>query len=294
MFEKIFSYLGVFFLSLLSLLPLSVLYVLAKGINFLLYHVIGYRRKVVRENLKNSFPEKSDDERLAIEKEFYRYLANLIVEIIKINAISKEELKKRFQFKQTEMVEAYFEQGKSVLFCAAHYGNWEWVNMAIGICFSADNYAIYKPLSNPIFDYWFKRFRSKFGNRMIAMRQTLRAVAAVKDRPSIFCFGNDQAPSKDESHYWTNFLNQQSSIQLGIEKIAKKTDRPIFYLKINLIKRGYYEITFDPICLKPKETEEFEITELHTRYLETMIKSNPPYWLWSHRRWKHQQQSHTL
>jgi KDO2-lipid IV(A) lauroyltransferase len=287
MFEKVLSYLGIFFLSLLSLLPLSVLYIFAKGINFLLYHIIGYRKKVVRENLRNSFPEKSDAERLVIEKEFYSYFANLIVEIIKINSISKEEIKKRFNFKQTELIESYFKRDQGVLICAAHYGNWEWVNMAIGIWFSADNYAIYKPLSNPIFDYWFKRFRSKFGNRMIAMRQTLRAVVAVKDRPSIFCFGSDQAPSKDESHYWTNFLNQQSSIQLGIEKIAKKTNRPIFFVKIDVLKRGYYEVTCDPICLNPKETDEFEITELHTRYLEKMIKEKPAYWLWSHRRWKH-------
>ncbi|MDQ7948077.1 MAG: lysophospholipid acyltransferase family protein [Pedobacter sp.] len=286
-FEKIVSYLGSLFLSLLSLLPLRILYLLARAIHFFLYRISGYRLQVVRENLRNSFPEKSDAELLAIEKEYYRYLANLIVEVIKMNTLSPADLKKRFEFKGAQAVEAYLGQGKSVLLCAAHYGNWEWCNMVIGLWFSADNYAIYKPLSNPVFDHWFKRARSRFGNKMIAMRQTLRALTSVTDRPTLFSFGNDQAPARNESQYWTTFLHQESSIQLGIEKIAKKTGRPIFYLNIKPIRRGYYEVVCDPICLEPEKTKPFEITELHTRYLEKMIETVPAYWLWSHRRWKY-------
>jgi len=286
MFEKAFSYLGILVLAVLSLLPLRVLYVFAKVIYFLLYHLFSYRRKVVRENLNNAFPEKKADEILKIEKQFYAYLANLMVEIIKMNTISKKELLKRYRFKNIELMESYFRKGESVLICSAHYGNWEWGNMAIGLTFSAQNYAIYKPLNNPLFNYWFEQIRSRFGNKMIAMRQTLRALKACDD-PCIFSFGNDQAPSKDESHYWTTFLNQQSSVQLGIEKIAKKTNRPIFYLKISVIKRGYYEVDCVPLCLNPTATAAFEITELHTRFLEDFIKEEPAYWLWSHRRWKY-------
>jgi KDO2-lipid IV(A) lauroyltransferase len=287
MIKKGISHLGVFFLGVLSLLPLSVLYILADGAYLLLYFVFGYRRKVVRENLLNAFPDKTLEEIVVIEKRFYRYLASLVFEIIKMSSISKQEIERRFVFKNKAQVQAYLDRGESVLICSAHYGNWEWGTLGIGINFSADHYPIYKPLTNRIFDTWFKKVRSKFGNKLIAMRQTMRALQASRGKPSMFSFGNDQAPSKDESHYWTNFMHQPSSVQLGIEKIAKRTNQPIFYFKINLLKRGFYEVDCIPLCLNPAETAEFEITELHTRFLEEIIREKPEYWLWSHKRWKY-------
>ncbi|NMN38221.1 KDO2-lipid IV(A) lauroyltransferase [Pedobacter sp. SG918] len=284
---------GIFFLGVLSLFPLSVLYILADGAYLLLYFVFGYRRKVVRENLLNALPDKSLNEIILIEKRFYRYLASLIFEIVKMNGISKEEIEKRFIFKNKAQVQTYLDRGESVLICSAHYGNWEWGTLGIGLNFQADHYPIYKPLTNPIFDNWFKKVRSRFGNKLIAMRQTMRALQASKGKPSIFSFGNDQAPSKDESHYWTTFLHQPSSVQLGIEKIAKRTGQPIFYFKINVLKRGFYNVDCVPLCLNPAETTEFEITELHTRFLEQMIKEKPEYWLWSHKRWKYKPKTET-
>lgn len=278
---------GVFFLGVLSLLPLSVLYILADGAYLLLYFVFGYRRKVVRENLLNALPDKTLEEILVIEKRFYRYLASLVFEIIKMSNISKKEIERRFVFKNKEQVQEYLDRGESVLICSAHYGNWEWGTLGIGLNFSADHYPIYKPLTNPVFDTWFKKVRSKFGNKLIAMRQTMRALQASKNKPSIFSFGNDQAPSKDESHYWTSFMHQPSSVQLGIEKIAKRTNQPIFYFKINVLKRGFYEVNCVPLCLNPAGTTEFEITEMHTRFLEEIIRAKPEYWLWSHKRWKY-------
>ncbi|WP_131538381.1 lysophospholipid acyltransferase family protein [Pedobacter nototheniae] len=287
MIKKNFSHLGIFLLTLLSLLPLSILYVIADVFYVLIYYVFGYRRKVVRENLINSFPNKSTAEINEIEKTYFKYLASLIVEILRMKSISRKELNKRVKFKNADLVEAYLQNNESVLFCSAHYGNYEWVCMAIGLTFSGDHFPIYKPLSSESFDNWFIKMRSKFGNKMVAMRQTLRAVQANKNAASIFTFGSDQAPSKDESNYWTTFLNQETSIQLGIEKIAKKTNRPVFYLKISYKKRGYYEVDCVPICLNPAETAEFEITEMQTRFLEEMIVEQPAYWLWSHRRWKY-------
>ncbi|MGM9477666.1 lysophospholipid acyltransferase family protein [Pedobacter sp. GSP4] len=286
MIKKGISHVGVFFLGVLSWLPLSVLYLLADGTYLLLYYVFTYRRKVVRENLLNALPDKSMAEILTIEKRYYRYLASLIFEVIKMNTISKAEIERRFIFKNKEAVLAYLNRGQSVLICSAHYGNWEWGTLGIGLNFPADHYPIYKPLSNPVFDNWLKQVRSRFGNRLIAMRQTMRALQASKGTPSMFSFGNDQAPSKDESHYWTTFLHQPSSVQLGIEKIAKKTGQPIFYFKISVPKRGFYEVDCVPLCLNPADTEPFEITELHTRFLEKIIRAKPEYWLWSHRRWK--------
>lgn len=287
MIRKGFSQVGIFLLTSISLLPLFILYRLADVFYLLVYHVFGYRRNVVRENLIRSFPEKSPAEINDIEKKYFRYLASLVVEIVKMKSISKKELNKRVKFKNVDLVEAYLQNQESVLFCSAHYGNYEWVCMGIGLAFSGEHYPIYKPLSNPLFDSWFFKMRSKFGNRMVAMRQTLRAIQANKHTANMFTFGSDQAPSKEESNYWTTFLNQETSIQLGIEKIARKTNRPVFYLKINYKKRGYYEVDCVPICLDPSKTEEFEITELQTRFLEEMINEEPAYWLWSHRRWKH-------
>lgn len=294
MIKKGISRLGIFFLGVLSLFPLSVLYILADGAYLLLYFVIGYRRKVVRENLLNALPDRTLNEIIVIEKRYYRYLASLIFEIVKMTSISKGEIKKRFVFKNKEQVQAYLNRGQSVLICAAHYGNWEWGTLGIGLNFTADHYPIYKPLTNPTFDRWFKKVRSKFGNKLIAMRQTMRALQASIGKPSMFSFGNDQSPSKDELHYWTTFMHQHTSVQLGIEKIAKRTGQPIFYFKINVLKRGFYEVDCVPLCLNPAETAEFEITEMHTRFLEQMIKDKPEYWLWSHKRWKHQPKKELL
>lgn len=268
-------------------MPLSFLYLIADFFYLLVYHVFGYRKKVVRENLTNSFPEKSLAEIIKIEKTFFRYLTCLIVEVVKMNSISAKELQKRVKFKNTDLVEAYLKNNESVLFCSSHYGNYEWVCMGIGMAFSGEHYPIYKPLSNEFFDNWFLKMRSRFGNHMVAMRQTIRTIQSTKDRPTMFTFGSDQSPSKDDMKYWTLLLNQSAAIQMGVEKIAMKTNRPVFYLKTSYVKRGYYEVDCVPICLNPKETAAFEITETHTRFLEDFIKEEPAYWLWSHRRWKH-------
>jgi len=288
MFKKSLSHIGTFFLAVLSLLPLFILYIMADTAYFFIYCVYGYRRKVVRDNLVNAFPEKTLDEIVHIEKKYYRYLSALIFEVIKMSNISAEEINKRFVFKNKDQVNEYLKKGESVLICSAHYGNWEWGTLGIGLNFAAaDHYPIYKPLNNVIFDKWFRGIRSKFGNKLIPMRQTLRVIQASKATSSIFSFGNDQSPSKNELHYWQTFLNQPAYVQLGIEKIAKMTNRPIFYFRVSVVKRGYYEVDCVPLCLNPNDTEEYEITRLHTKFLEEIIKSDPAYWLWSHRRWKH-------
>lgn len=286
MINKSLSYAGIFLLNTISYLPLFLLYRLADLFYLLIFYVFKYRRKVVKENLYHSFPDKSCAELNAIEKEYYKFLSALFVEVIKMKSISKRELLKRVKFKNVDLVEAYLKNNESVLFCSSHYGNYEWVCMAIGLNFTGAHYPIYKPLSSHTFDNWFFTMRSRFGNNMVAMRQTLRAIQSSKEMATMFTFGIDQAPPKGETNYWTKFLNQETAVLLGIEKIAKKTNRPVFYLKIKYLKRGYYEVDCVPLCLHPKETAAFEITEMHTHFLEEMIKEEPAYWLWSHRRWK--------
>ena len=290
MLKKLLSNAGIFFLNSLSLLPLSILYILAEGAYFILYHVIRYRRKVVYENLHNAFPEKDAAEIKQIAKKYYKHLSRLMVEIIKMASISQAELKRRFTFKNLHLMNAYHERGESTLICSAHYGNWEWGTLALGLNTNAVVYPIYKPVSNEAFGEWFKRIRSRFGNQLIPMRQTLRALTASKDIPTIFCFGNDQTPLREESTYWVNFLNQPTAILLGLEKIAVRTNRPVFYMRVRILKKGYYEVECVPLCLNPVETATHEITNLHVNYLEQIIKEEPAYWLWSHRRWKHKPQ----
>jgi len=288
MISRGLSYFGVICLHILSFLPMQVLYGFASVVYLLLYYVFGYRRKVVRENLVNAFPEKDSYEIDLLEKRFFKYLSALIFEIIKLSSISKKELQRRYVCKNTDLINSYLSRGESVLVCSAHYGNWEWGTQAFALHMQADTYAIYKPLTNKIFENWFSRMRARFANRMIPMRQTFRALSDTKNVTTVFCFGNDQAPIKEESHYWMEFLNQQTSFQLGIEKIALKTNRPVFYIKVKVLKKGYYEIDCVPICLQPEKTNGHEITDLHVRFLENLIKEDPAYWLWSHRRWKHQ------
>ncbi|WP_232282893.1 lysophospholipid acyltransferase family protein [Pedobacter sp. BAL39] len=275
-----------FFLSFLSLFPTALLYVLADLSYYVVYYLVGYRKKIVRENLQRSFPEKSPEELRKIEKQFFRFFADLTFETIKMHSISRSELERRFKFKNLEQIEKYFRKGESILACTGHYGNWEWGMMALGMHLSEKCYVIYKPLNNRIFDQWFHNMRTKFGNVFVPMRQTLRVLSSVRKEPTMFCFASDQSPVKGESRYWMNFLNQPTAALLGLEKIAVQTDRPIFYFKLKVIKRGYYEVECVPIVLHPKKTGTHEITDTHFQFLASIIKEDPAYWLWSHRRWK--------
>lgn len=286
MIKKGFSYIGILFLNVLSLFPLSVLQVLARLLYYPLYYVIAYRKKVVRENLQKSFPDKGLKEIINIEKEFFKYLADLVFEIIKLNTISKEELNRRVKFNNLEQIEAYFSKGQSVLACTGHYGNWELCMLALGNASSATEYVIYKPINNKIFENWFQRMRTRFGNVFVPMRQTLRAIARTKDQPSMFCFASDQTPVRDEVQYSLNFLNQNTPVLLGLEKIALQTNRPIFYFDVKRVKRGYYEVDCLPLWIEPQTSQEHEITDRLFSFLTKTIVDDPAYWLWSHRRWK--------
>jgi KDO2-lipid IV(A) lauroyltransferase len=286
MIKKGISHIGIFFLYLISLLPLTVLHLFARLLYYPLYHLIGYRKKVVRDNLMRSFPEKSLQEIISIEKRFFRYLANLVVEIIKLSTISKAELQQRVKFNNLDRIEKYFNKGESVLACTGHYGNWELCMLALGINTSATPYVIYKPIQNEIFENWFHRIRTKFGNVFVAMRQTLRMIIVTKDQPTMFCFASDQTPVREETQYTLQFLNQPTAVLLGLEKIALQTNRPIFYFDVKVVKSGYYEVDCLPLCLDPKATTGHEITDLLFEFLAKTIKAEPAYWLWSHRRWK--------
>nr|WP_276902257.1 lysophospholipid acyltransferase family protein [Pedobacter kyonggii] len=286
MIKRGIAHVGVFFLYLLSLLPLSLLFFFARLLYYLLYYVIGYRKKVVRQNLTHSFPEKSTAEIKAIEQKFFLYLSELIFEIIKMTSITKAETLKRVKFTGLEQLETHFKNGESVLACTGHYGNWELGTLALGLSISAKTMVIFKPINNKIFETWFDCMRTKYGNVFIAMRQTLRGMAAYKNEPTLLCFASDQSPTREETKYFVDFLHQQTAALLGVEKIAKSTKRPIYYFKVSVVKKGYYHVEVLPMCLDPTKMDEFAITNLHFKFLEDIIKEQPQYWLWSHKRWK--------
>lgn len=286
MIKRGFAHIGVFFLFLISLLPLPLLFFFARLLYYLLYYLIGYRKKVVRGNLTHSFPEKSPSEIIEIEKKFFRFLSELIFEIIKMTTISKKETRKRVTFEGLEHLEVHFKAGESVLACTGHYGNWELGTLALGLNLSAKTLVIYKPMSNKIFESWFSKIRTQYGNVFIAMRQTLRGMAAYKNEPTLLCFASDQAPTREETKYFLDFLHQPTAALLGVEKIAKSTNRPIYYFKVTVVKKGYYHVEVLPMCSNPSVMKDYEITNLHFQFLEDIIKEQPQYWLWSHKRWK--------
>jgi KDO2-lipid IV(A) lauroyltransferase len=286
MINKGLSRLGIFFLYLVSLLPFWLLYLVSDCLFFFLYYIAGYRRKVVQENLANAFPGKTAAERADIEKKYFKYLADLIMETIKMISISKEEMQRRVVCTNPEVVKGYEAVGKSVTAVAGHYCNWEWAGME----FSVDTrlFVIYKPLTSDVFNAFFIKVRTRFGAIAVAMKQTLRTMVAHKNEFTVTVFAGDQTPVREQTNYFTQFLNQPTAVFLGIEKIAKLIDSAVIFYDMKRVKRGYYTYTIVPLIENSKDSTTYEITEAHVKYLEGMINREPQYWLWSHRRWKFQ------
>nr|WP_294894257.1 lysophospholipid acyltransferase family protein [uncultured Pedobacter sp.] len=287
MINKGLSKVIVFFLYALSLLPLPVLYLFSDVLFYLLYYVIGYRKGVVAENLRNSFPDKSQKELKAIEKKYFSYLADLIVETIKMVSASPAFLRSRYIFSNLEVIEKYENQNQSYLFAVGHYGNWEWSAVVIPLVTKAKALVIYKPLSNEFFNDFFTKTREKGGTKMIRMKSAMREIIKHKNELTVTVFAADQTPAKVEIKEYTEFLHQQTPIFMGIEKIAKSTDYPVIFCDITRPSRGHYNCDFKLVCDKPSETAEMEITKKHVQILEDRINAEPAYWLWSHKRWKY-------
>jgi KDO2-lipid IV(A) lauroyltransferase len=286
MIKKGLSRLGTFFLYLVSLLPFWFLYLISDVLFIILYHITRYRRKVVQENLRNSFPEKSDNERKLIERKYYKYMADLMMETIKSVSISAKDVQRRMKAINPELMDHYFKQGKSILAAAGHYCNWEMACLSFGFLTNNRRVVVYKPQSNEVFTDFFNKTRSRFGATLISMRQTLRKMIEYKNELTFTVLASDQTPTREEAKYFINFLNQPTAVFLGIEKLTKVMDCVVIFYKIDLVKRGYYTYTFVPLVEEPKLTKPHEITEIHVKYLESLIKDKPEYWLWSHRRWK--------
>jgi len=273
---------------LISFLPLGVLYVISDIFYFFIYVIFGYRKKIVRQNLKNAFPEKSDKELLRIEKRFYHHLIDIFIEIIALMHMSIDEIKRRNKFISKDLMQRLYDKNIGIVGVVGHYNNWEWFNN-LQLYTKYQGLAIYKPIENKRFENFTNNIREKYGSVTVPMRETLRKLIQLK-KENILPFSlmvADQSPVKEEINYWTTFLNQDTPVYLGVEKIARKFNYAVVFLKMQKIKRGYYETEMILITDNPKETKEYEITEKHVSILEEMIKQKPENWIWSHRRWKH-------
>ncbi len=277
---------------LVQLFPLRLHYFFSDILFPVVYHVVRYRRSVVFKNLNNSFPDKSKIEIELIAKKFYRFFCDCFIETLYYDRISADEIKKRHTILNKEVVEEFLAEGRQVIVVFAHYNNWEWnCSMSLYIPYSGN--VVYKRLTNSSFDHFYFKMRSQFGITPIERSDTYRHLIANYNNheASATAFLMDQTPRKFEIQYWTTFLNQETPILTGAEKISKKLDAAVLFCNVRKLKRGYNRLEFSLIAAHAKNTEPFEITEKATRMIEEMIIENPEYWLWTHKRWKHKREA---
>ena len=278
------------FVWLYSWIPLSIQYIFSDLFYFLLYYVLRYRRQVVRENLSRAFPEKSQKELVEIEKKFYQHLCDFFVEMYRMWHMTEEEIRRRCVFTNPEVIRHYFDQGKSVIGVLGHYGNWEWMaSFGLWMSKKIDFFTLYKPLHDPVADQVMQNIRSRFKAKPVPRQDILRRIVENKQSGRLFLGGfiGDQTPNRDNLNFWMEFLNQDTPVLLGTEKIARKFDLPVISLRMRKVRRGYYEVDFIDLCANPKQLEFGELTRMHTQMLEKFIRETPELWLWSHKRWKH-------
>lgn len=268
-----------------SYLPLRVLFIISDFIFFVLFHIMGYRRKVVYNNLKNSFPDKSETELRSYEKEFFRHLCDLMVESVKTFSISAEKSIKHLKIVNPEVMDQFFKQGKDIVGVGGHNGNWELYAVACVMQIEHRVAALYTPMSNKVFDEKMRKSRSRFGLNMVPTSNS-EALYQETGEPTMYTFGIDQCPRSSQKAYWMEFLNQETGVQFGAEKFAREHNMPVIFGNIHKVKRGYYEVIFEVVCEDPSQLEVGEIMRRSTVMLESSIKKQPSYWLWSHKRWK--------
>ncbi|MBL0342643.1 MAG: lysophospholipid acyltransferase family protein [Bacteroidetes bacterium] len=273
----------------ISFLPFPMLYAFSDFLYFFIYVIFGYRKKVVFTNLRNSFPEKSEEEINRIARLFYHHFCDLVVESLKSFTVSEEEILKRMVLKNPELLNSYYDQGKSIILSGGHYNNWEWIAIALDQQIKHQSIAIYKTLANKFFDEKMRSTRSRYGLMMISTKSEGN-FEEYKHQLTATIFANDQSPRKSENNYWTTFLNQDTAVLFGTEKYAKDYNYPVLFGSIDKVKRGYYTLNFTVVENDPVYSPYGAITEKTTRILEQQILKAPQYWLWTHRRWKHRKE----
>jgi KDO2-lipid IV(A) lauroyltransferase len=274
------------FIYLLSMLPMKVVYAVSDFMYLVVFYGFKYRRDVTETNLRNAFPEKSETEIQAISRAYFHYLCDLMLETFKTLTISKKEALKRCRFHDTALFDKLYSEQKSIILVLGHLGNWEWAGTSMTLDTDYQLYVIYHPLKDKNFDKLIYKMRTRFGTKLIPMKNTLRDMIKNKVEISATAFIADQTPNPVNA-YWTTFMNQDTPVFEGTEKVATMLKYPVVFCWLKRIKRGYYEIHTELLVENPVGMKYGEITEKFTRRLEEEIREQPETWLWSHRRWKH-------
>lgn len=271
-----------------SLLPMRIHYMNSYFLYLLVYRLMRYRRNVVRKNLKDSFPEKDETELRRIERGFYKFFCDYLVESVKLMTISKDNIKRRMKFKGIELMEDAIRDGQSCALYLGHLCNWEYVtSFPLWLTPKAQCAQIYHPIENKATDKLFLRMRHRLGAECISMQDTLRKVVDYrrKNTSVVIGFISDQKPHWVNIHHWVDFLNHDTPVLTGTERIIRKMNYAVFFLDIQRVRRGYYEAEVKPITREPQKMKDYELTDIYFKMLEESIRRAPELWLWSHDRW---------
>ncbi|MBK8847365.1 MAG: lysophospholipid acyltransferase family protein [Bacteroidetes bacterium] len=270
----------------LSLLPLRWLHYLSDFLYVVLYKIAGYRKKIVRANISNSFPEKTELERLQIEQEFYRHFSDVIVETIKSFSISANQLQQFFKVLDNIQLTRLFEKNKNIILVTSHYNNWEWGALAMPLHFNHNTFGIYQKLSNAFWNRTMLSTREQFGIDMVEMKDVLSLFRNYESQLKAVAFIADQSPFHVSKAYWATFLNQETPVYRGPARFAQTFDYALVYGHIQKKARSQYEVTYELLAEDAQDFAEDELTQMHLTALEKDIQAQPAFWLWTHKRWK--------
>ncbi len=272
---------------IISILPFRLLYLFSDVIYLLVYYVLGYRKKTVRQNLALALPHLSDKERLVIEKKSFRHLCDMFLEMIKTMSISKKEIEKRFVLTNMNVYADLEKQGKSIALMCAHYASYEWV-ISMNHYITFRGYAIYKRINNEHFDKLVRDIRSKFKAYLITTKETKNVIEKnIREGIlGVYGFASDQTPRPMANMHWYHFMGIETPIHIGAELMAKRYDMNVIFLKVKKVKRGYYEGSFEVLTTDIKSVPDFKISEQFMDKVEQQILEAPEYYLWTHKRWK--------
>ena len=272
----------------ISILPFKIFYLFSDLIYILVYYIIGYRKKVVTDNLTLVFPEKSEKEITRIRKKFYKHMCDMFLEMIKTMSMSETEMRKRFQITNIPYIQE-LEKKKNIMIMASHYASWEW-GIILQRDINATAFGVYKKIRNPYFDKLVRDIRAKYNSVLISTKETIPTVMNNhrNNVKALYGFVSDQSPKRNKSTYWKDFMNHNVPVFTGAEMLSKKCDLAVCYFKVEKIKRGYYKATYIPLAENPKDFKNYEITDKFIEEVEKQLYEAPEYYLWTHKRWKHQ------
>jgi KDO2-lipid IV(A) lauroyltransferase len=273
---------------LISILPFPLFYWFSDFIYFIVYYVIGYRKKTVKENLALAFPHLSDQDRLEIEKKSYHHLCDMFLEMIKTMTISAAEMNKRFVVTNIELVKEFEDKGKSTVLLASHYASWEWL-LTINEKTKFKGIGVYKKIANKYFDKLIRDIRSKYNAELVETKDTIPLIAKNQKNGVLTMYGlaSDQSPKLNRAFYWDKFMGVEVPVHTGAEMLAKRYDLNVLFVKVKKVKRGFYEATFIPITENPRAIPSFGITIEYLKEVEKQIQEAPEFYFWTHKRWKH-------